>query len=270
MNIEEKYELRKRKEAYSYEEKLIDGINIYEYFDGNKALWGVKEAGNDNSLCRCTPPMEVIVDNEGKDVRRVFPLDNGEYIIYGRENETDILYRVNIGSKLETKFYKKEDFGGEDLKVQFVGNNIALIKYKNRFFYQRLYVTLNDFKPCSNVLDVVNKNQFFLKSYNISKGTPGIDYTDCIRLFGGILEDDGITVKQYGCDLDKNKVIKFPLTEDGLIDDKKMEEYVKRTISSHRSPENYEHKISFINYLICEQMVREANDGKEKGKVYKK
>ena len=268
MNIEKKYELRKRKEAYSYEEKLIDDINIYEYFDGNKALWGVKEAGNDNSLCRCTPPMEVIVDNEGKDVRRVFPLDNGEYIIYGRENETDILYRVNIDSKLETKFYKKEDFDGEDLKVQFVGNNIALIKYKNRFFYQRLYVTLNDFKPCSNVLDVVTKRQFFLKSYNISKGTPGIDYTDCIRLFGGVLEDDGITVKKYGYDFDKDKIIKFPLTTDGLIDEDKMKEYVKTTISCYRSAERYEGTISWVNYLNAEPKIRKANNAK--AKVYKK
>ncbi len=266
MEIKDKYELRRRKEPYSYEEELVkDELNIYEYFDGEKALWGVKEVKYNGTICRCTPPMEVITDENGKDIRRVYKLDNEEIIIRGKKDDFDVLYRVNISNKLESRFYKKEDFNGEDLIMQVVDYNMAFISYRDGIYKKCLYIGLNDFLPRSSVFDVINKRNFFLKSYYIREELLEGGCKDYVRTFAGLLENDGMTVKKYGWDLDKDKAIKFPFTQDGLIDEEEMKKYVRKTKSSYHSVDSYLQKLSFVDYLLAESSLRKENE-----KVYKK
>lgn len=122
--------------------------------------------------------------------------------------------------KEEIKKSLKDNYNfNYEAEIKVYGDGTSLIKYHDGslpkcFFY--------DFKKniiCSNIMDVLYKNNCFLKSFQ---------YKDRVRVFMGRLTYCPVMVRQFGCDVNKDDVILMPLNEYGLLDENKVMEDLKK------------------------------------------
>lgn len=224
MRKEDRYMMRAKGLPYYYDEVLERtpvGLKIYEIFDGKEIKWGVREdyiSIYDDKLYKSTPLFENMTDIYGKDKERIIYLPEYKTIIHGKINGSEVLCRIDDGIS-EENFYTLETFSGKDVKIYENNKETALVKYKSNGLNKCLYFNYKDFRPCSNEFDVIDKTNFFIKNY-VTNGK--------IRTFFGQINEDGTEVKPYGYDFNKQEYILFPLTEDGLINEEEMMDYVEK------------------------------------------
>lgn len=219
--------MREKGLPYSFDyvlERTPIGLKLYEIFDGKEVKWGVREdfiSIYDDNLYLSTPSFENLVDENGKDKERIIYLPNYDFVIHGKLNDSEVLCRVNKTATSENEFYKIEDFGGKDVKIYENDKINAFVGFNGDFGIRKcMYFNYKTFKPSSNVFDYIDITNFFLKSYVVGDNK--------IRLFFGQLADNGIEVKPYGYDVSKHEYFKFPLTDDGLIDENEMKKYIEK------------------------------------------
>ena len=219
--------MRKKGLPYHYDyvlERTPVGLKLYEIFDGKEVKWGVREdyiSIYDDKLYLSTPLFENMVDEDGKDKERIIYLPNYDYVIHGKLNDSEVLCRVDKCAKSESEFYKIEDFGGKDVKIYENDKINAFVGFNGEYDIRKcMYFNYNTFKPSSNVFDYIDISNFFLKSYVVGDNK--------IRIFFGKLADNGLEVKPYGYDISKNEYFKFPLTDDGLIDENEMKNFIEK------------------------------------------
>ena len=120
-------------------------------------------------------------------------------------------------------------FGTLDIKnieIDVSRVDTALIKYLEGDMTRCFFLDYQTLTRCSNIMDVLYKNNCFLKSFR---------YGDKVRVFMGRLYYCPIMVRQFGCDVNKDDVILMPLDENGLIDE---EEMINNKIISQEVKEN--------------------------------
>ena len=232
MRKKDRYMMREKGLPYYLEDVIIRtpvGLTMFEFFDGKEVKWGVREEFInifDDRLCLSTPQFENMTDTDGKDLERVIYLGDGKLVFHGKLNGSEVFFRVNEACVSENDFYQMEDYGGKNAVTLKANKEFALMKYEKDGLEKLVFFNIKDFKKYSNEFDFISKENYFLKSYVYKRpewGYPSKVY----RLFMGFIDENGTLVKQYGYDFDKKEIIKFPLTEDGLIDDEKMQKYVE-------------------------------------------
>ena len=232
MKREDRYILRKEGIPYYYDEIIsrtpnikngvMPGVSakIYEIFDGKEVKWGVREeyiSIFDYRVCRSTPLFENMVDENGKDKERVIYLGDSKFVFHGKLNNSEVLCRFSDNE--DNQFVEIETFGGKDVKITPYMNGTALIETHDDVLPKCYFFDTNKFVRCSNIMDVLYKNNCFLKSYQ---------YGDKVRVIMGRLTYSPIMVRQFGCDVNKDDVILMPLDEYGLLDENEMINYLNK------------------------------------------
>ena len=237
MRKEDRNNLKINGIPYCYDEVLIgnkEDVNntypgkvlvMYEVFDGEKLKWGVKEEyiNAHDRVCKSTPLFENVGNIYDDDSTRIIYLGDSKFILRGKINNSEVLCRINENSYKDNDFYQLETFSGCDVKLSFLSDNKVLAKFKLDGINKCMYFDYKNFKFCSNLLDCMDDNNYFIKTYVVRNE---------VRTFLGQLNDD-YTVKPYGFDTDKREFMLFPLTEDGLIDEEEMEKYVDMDVLVH-------------------------------------
>lgn len=239
MRREDRDKLRKEGIPYYYDEVLTRSkgdtnstypgvvLKMFEIFDGEQVKWGVREeyiSVHDDRVCKSTPLFENVVCIYGVDAERIIYLGNSKFVLYGKINNSEVLCRINENSYTEHDFYKLETFSGCDTKLSFLSDDKVIARFKLDGFNKCMYFDYKNFQFCSNLLDCVDDNDYFIKTYVVRNE---------VRSFLGQLDSSDYTVKPYGFDMDKREYILFPLTEDGLIDEEKMEKYADMDVTVH-------------------------------------
>ena len=101
----------------------------------------------------------------------------------------------------------------KDVTIDVSRVDTAFIKYHDKDLPKCFFCDYKTFTRCSNIMDVLYKNNCFLKSFR---------YGDKVRVIMGRLYYCPIMVRQFGCDVNKNDVILMPLDESGLLDENEM------------------------------------------------
>ena len=233
MRKEDRYLLREQKIPYYFDDIIVRTkgntkstypgvyIKMYEIFDGEIVRWGVREEYNsvfDDRVCKSTPLFENIVDESGKDKERIIYLGDSKFIFHGKINGSEVLCKLN-DDVMSEDFYKIEDFPGENVTIEEIDKDTVLAKFKLDGLNRCMYFKYRDFRPCSNVFDFVDASHYFLKTYVLNGK---------VRRFLGQINEDGTMVKPYGYDIDKKEYFLFPRTEDNLIDDELMMDYITK------------------------------------------
>ncbi len=110
----------------------------------------------------------------------------------------------------------KKLFGTLDVKdvtIDVTRVDTALVKYYDKYLPKCFFFDYQTLNRCSNIMDVLYKNNCFLKSF---------PYGDKVRVVMGRITYCPINVRQFGCDVNKDDVILMPLDEDGLLDENEM------------------------------------------------
>ena len=254
MRKEDRYKKKEKGLPYYYDyviERTPVGLKEYEIFDGNDVKWGVREdyiSTNDDKLYMSTPLFENMVTKDGKDKERIIYLPEFRYIVNGKINGSEVLCKVNKSAISENDFCEIKEFG-EEATIEIDDNKIAFVKYKKDGWDKCVYFDCDKFKPISSEFDVIYREKFFIKSYILRVGT-SICWEYIARVFIGEIDEKTKKTKLYGWDKSKHKMIKFPLTDDGFIDDEKMMVYVEKTKDTHCSMDSLESQISFVKQGI--------------------
>ena len=243
MRKEDCYMMRQKGLPY-YWEKVLErtpvGLNVYEIFDGKEVKWGVREeyiSAYGDRLCKSTPLFDNMVDELGQDRERIIYLPGYKHLIHGNLNGHEVLCQVNKCALSETDFFQIMDLGGKDIKVLEKDEDKIYITFNVDGLKKYMYFDYNNFKPCSNVFDYIDTTNYFLKSYQVGNR---------VKLFFGKLNDSK-EVLPYGYDIINDEFIQFPLTDDGLIDEDIMNEYVDNDPTKRSGYENYKFLQDTIN-----------------------
>jgi hypothetical protein len=243
MRKEDRYLMRKKGLPYYLDdvlERTPVGLNIYELFDGREVKWGVREefiSIFDDRLCQSTPLFTNMVDENGKDKERIIYLPGYKHIIHGNLDGKEVLCQVDKTSESEFDYFKIMDLGGKDIQVLEKDDEKIYLTYDVDGLKKYIYFDYINFKPCSNSFDYIDTTNYFLKSYQVSNR---------VKLFFGKLNDNK-EVLPYGYDVINDEFIQFPLTDDGLIDEEIMNDYVSDDPTISSSYENYKYLQETIN-----------------------
>lgn len=230
MEIGRKYELRKNKIPYYYEDVITNNpgmsLNMFEIFDGKKVYWGIKEefiSISDEKYCASTPLFENITDEKGYDQERIIYLKDYKLIIHGKLNNSEILGRINICAMLDKEFFEYKDFGGNGIRISDEENKKVRILFKKDGFDKQIYFDCEKFELYGNSFDNIYVNSFFVKSYVVDNK---------IKVFLGKLDVRNSTIYPMGYDIVNERYFDFPLDKDGFIDENMMINLLNNDISN--------------------------------------
>lgn len=230
MEVGKKYELRKRKVPYYYEDVITRNpgvsLKMFEIFNGEEVRWGIREeyiSITDKKYCASTPLFENVVDEKGFDRERIIYLKDSNFVIHGKLNNSEILGRIDSSAMLEQRFFGYQDFGGNDIKISDEENKKVRIMFKNNGYDRQFYFDCEKFTKYGNVFDIIYVNSFFIKSYEIDNK---------VKVFLGKLNTTNGMIYPVGYDIVNEKYFDFPLDKEGFINEYEMVTMLSRDKSN--------------------------------------
>ena len=218
--MDTKYELRKNCTPYYFENdiKKINDVILkeFEIFDGKEVKWGIREDYINNSYKKyynTTFLFDNIKDRYNCDKKRILYCGDDTCVFHGKISNKEVLGKINIHPLYNRDFLVLNYFGSESVKIVENDDNTAFVKFQDNGLEKCLYFNYKDFRPCSNIFDLVYANNYFIKSYQIN---------DKIYVYLGKVNIHNGFIKPYGYDINKREIIYFPINDNGLIDEKKM------------------------------------------------